>query len=135
MTLPTRDLRYARFSSDQGEAVARPRGRAKKRGYFDELGVRWLTVSEAMEVFNHVALLPISDATWRRGCRAGEWQRLGIRIEQPVPGYFFTDAQSLYEFLRQNNEQVRADLRHLEKEMVRERKEWEQERREPLEGC
>ena len=115
------------LAANQGEVVAR----TKKRGYFDELGVRWLTVTEAMEVFNHVALLSISDATWRRHCRTGGWQRLGIRIEEPVPGYFFTDAQSLYEFLKVNNEQVRADLRHLEKEMARERREWEQERKEP----
>ena len=131
MTLPARALRYARIVCHQGEVVARPRGQAKKRGYFDELGVRWLTVSEAMEVFNHVTLLPISDATWRRRCRTGDWQRLGIRIEEPVPGYFFTDAQSLYEFLRRNNEQVRADLHHLEREMTRERREWQQDRKEP----
>ena len=111
--------------------MARAWARVRKRGYFDELGVRWLTVSEAMEVFNHVALLPISDATWRRRCRTGGWQRLGIRVEEPVPGYFFTDAKSLYEFLKRKNEQVRADLHHLEKEMARERREWERERKEP----
>ena len=48
-----------------------------------------------------------------------------------MPGYFFTDAQSLYEFLKANNQQVRADLHHLEREMARERKEWQQERKEP----
>ena len=86
--------------------MAPPKVLAKGRGYYDEQGIRWLTVTEATYVYNRMALFPISDATWRRRCRSGNWADLGIRVEEPMPGYWMTDSQTLYEFLNAHNKEV-----------------------------
>lgn len=111
--------------------MAPPRVMTKKRGYFDEHGTRWATVAEAVYIYNYMAHFPISDATWRRRCRSGVWAGLGIRIAEPMPGYWMTDLQSLHEFLKARNEDVRAKLKHLEREMARERREFYEEGKEP----
>ena len=111
--------------------MARRAARTRIRGYYDESGVRWLTVSEALYIFNHFSLFPISDATWRRRCRAGTWTRLGIRVRQPMPGYWMTDAQTLYDFMRLHHEDDGAKLKRMRSEMARERREWEEDRVEP----
>jgi hypothetical protein len=110
--------------------MAPPKVLAKMRGYYEQ-GTRWLTVTEATYIYNHMAYFPISDATWRRRCRSGTWAALGIRIEEPMPGYWMTDAQTLYEFLKARNDDVRAKLEHLEQEMARERREFYEEGKEP----
>ena len=103
----------------------------KMRGYYDEQGTRWLTVTEATYVYNRMALFPISDATWRRRCRSGTWADFGVHVEEPMPGYWMTDSQTLYEFLNAHNEEVRARLDYLEREMARERREFSEEGKEP----
>jgi hypothetical protein len=111
--------------------VAPPRVLTKIRGYFDEQGTRWLTVTEAVYVYNHVAVFPISDATWRRRCRSGIWTEFGVHVAEPMPGYWMTDSQTLYEFLKAHNEDVRVKLKTLQREMARERREFYEEGKEP----
>ncbi len=103
----------------------------KTRGYYDDQGTRWLTVTEAVYVYNHLAFFPISDATWRRRCRSGVWAGLGIRVDEPMPGFWMTDCQTLYDFLKTRNEDVRAKLKTMEGEMARERREFYEEGKEP----
>ena len=48
-----------------------------------------------------------------------------------MPGYWMTDSQTLYEFLKARNDDVQAKLEYLEQEMASERREFYEEGKEP----